>query len=185
MALEPRTVTLDEPENPELIDMRRRFWVSAVLTLPIVAIAMSEMLPAGGPLVRWLSPRMLTGIQLVLATPVVLWGGWPFLVRGWQSVVTRHLNMFTLIGLGVAVAYGYSVVAALVPGLFPASFRNHAGTVGVYFEAAAVIVTLVLLGQVLELKARSGQAIGCGSAPARRYRSMAWCWAGRARWTNR
>ncbi len=155
MALEPRTLTLDEPENPELVDMRRRFWVSAVLTLPLVAVAMSEMLPDGGPLVRWLSPRVLSWTQLTLATPVVFWGGWPFFVRGWQSVVTRHLNMFTLIGLGVAVAYGYSVVAALLPGLFPDSFRNHAGTVGVYFEAAAVIVTLVLLGQVLELKARS------------------------------
>jgi Cu+-exporting ATPase len=155
MALEPRTVTLDEPENPELVDMRRRFWVSAALTLPVFAIAMSEMLPGGGLFAQWLPLRVLIWIQFALATPVVLWGGWPFFVRGWQSVVTRHLNMFTLIGLGVAVAYGYSVVAALLPGVFPDSFRNHAGVVSVYFEAAAVIVTLVLLGQVLELKARS------------------------------
>ncbi len=155
MALEPRTVTLDEQEHPELVDMRRRFWVSVALTLPVFALAMSEMLPGGGPVARWLPQRGLTWIQLALATPVVLWGGAPFFVRGWQSVVTRHLNMFTLIGLGVAVAYAYSVVAALMPGLFPDSFRNHAGGVAVYFEAAAVIVTLVLLGQVLELKARS------------------------------
>ncbi|MDH3290929.1 MAG: heavy metal translocating P-type ATPase [Gemmatimonadota bacterium] len=155
MALEPRTATLEEPENPELVDMRRRFWVSAALTLPVFAIAMSEMLPGGGPRAGWLPQGALTWIQLALATPVVLWGGAPFFVRGWQSVVTRHLNMFTLIGLGVAVAYAYSVVAAVFPGLFPDSFRNHAGGVAVYFEAAAVIVTLVLLGQVLELNARS------------------------------
>ncbi|HSH76382.1 MAG TPA: copper-translocating P-type ATPase, partial [Longimicrobiales bacterium] len=155
MALEPRTVTMDEEENPELTDMRRRFWVSAVLTLPVFAVAMSEMLPRGGPMAGLVPQPLLTRIQLALATPVVLWGGWPFFVRGWRSVVTRHLNMFTLIGLGVAVAYGYSVVAALLPGVFPHAFRNHAGAVGVYFEAAAVIVTLVLLGQVLELQARS------------------------------
>jgi Cu+-exporting ATPase len=155
MALEPRTVTMDEEENPELTDMRRRFWVSAVLTLPVFAIAMSEMLPSGGPIAGLVPQPLFTRIQLALATPVVLWGGWPFFVRGWRSVVTRHLNMFTLIGLGVAVAYGYSVVAALLPGVFPHAFRNHAGAVGVYFEAAAVIVTLVLLGQVLELQARS------------------------------
>ncbi|HSF85964.1 MAG TPA: heavy metal translocating P-type ATPase [Acidimicrobiia bacterium] len=155
MALEPRTVTMDEEENPELTDMRRRFWVSAVLTLPVFAIAMSEMLPSGGPIAGAIPQPLLTWIQLALATPVVLWGGWPFFVRGWRSVVTRHLNMFTLIGIGVAVAYSYSVVAALLPGVFPNAFRSHAGAVGVYFEAAAVIVTLVLLGQVLELKARS------------------------------
>jgi Cu+-exporting ATPase len=155
MALEPRTVTLEEQENPELVDMRRRFRVSAALTLPVFAIAMSEMLPGGGPFAQWLPQRVLIWIQLVLATPVVLWGGAPFFVRGLQSVITRHLNMFTLIGLGVAVAYAYSVVAALMPGLFPDSFRNHTGSVAVYFEAAAVIITLVLLGQVLELNARS------------------------------
>ncbi len=155
MALEPRTVTQGEQENPELVDMRRRFWVSGALTLPVFAIAMSEMLPGGGPFAQWLPQRVLSWIQLALATPVVLWGGAPFFVRGWQSVVTRHLNMFTLIGLGVAVAYAYSVVAALIPSLFPESFRIHGGAVAVYFEAAAVIVTLVLLGQVLELKARS------------------------------
>jgi Cu+-exporting ATPase len=161
MALEPRTVTLNEPENPELVDMRRRLWVSAVLTLPVFAIAMGEMLAGGGLLQPWFSVRAQTWVQLALATPVVLWGGWPFFVRAWQSVRTWHLNMFTLIGLGVAVAYVYSVVAATLPGLFPASFRNHAGTVSVYFEAAAVIVTLVLVGQVLELTARgkTGAAI--------------------------
>jgi Cu+-exporting ATPase len=155
MALEPRTVTLEEEENTELVDMRRRFWVSAALTLPVFAIAMSEMLPGGGPFARWLPTQVLTWIQFVLAAPVVMWGGVPFIVRGWQSVVTRNLNMFTLISLGVTVAYAYSVVAVLMPDLFPDSFRNHAGGVAVYFEAAAVIVTLVLLGQVLELNARS------------------------------
>ena len=152
MALEPRTISLEEERNPELEDMSRRFWVSAALTLPLVAIAMGEMIPG---LAKFATPRTLTFIELVLATPVVLWGGWPFLVRGWQSVVTGSLNMFTLIGLGVAVAYLYSLVAALRPGIFPPSFRDAHGEVAVYFEAAAVIVTLVLLGQVLELKARS------------------------------
>ncbi len=154
MALEPRTVTAEEEENPELVDMRRRFWVSALLTLPVFVIAMAEFLP-GDPLRGLASLRALPWLELVLATPVVLWGGWPFFVRGWQSVMTWNLNMFTLIGLGVAVAYAYSVVATLLPGIFPASFRDEAGNVGVYFEAAAVIVTLVLLGQVLELQARS------------------------------
>jgi Cu+-exporting ATPase len=155
MALEPRTVTLEEQDNPELIAMRRRFWVSAGLTLPVFVIAMMEMLPGGGPLRQWFAADGQSWVQLLLTTPVVLWGGWPFFERAWQSVRTRHLNMFTLIGLGVAVAYVYSVVAVLLPGLFPDSFRNHAGAVSVYFEAAAVIVTLVLLGQVLELTARS------------------------------
>ncbi|HET6756030.1 MAG TPA: heavy metal translocating P-type ATPase [Burkholderiales bacterium] len=146
MALEPRTVTLEEEENPELSDMRRRFWVSAALTVPLLVIAMGAMA------LEYFAPRTL---ELALATPVVMWGGWPFFVRAWASLVNRSLNMFTLIGLGVAVAYGYSVVAALFPQIFPASFRDEHGEVGVYFEAAAVIVTLVLLGQVLELKARS------------------------------
>ncbi|NIM50931.1 MAG: heavy metal translocating P-type ATPase [Gemmatimonadales bacterium] len=154
MALEPRTVTVEEEENPELVDMRRRFWVSAVLTLPVVVIAMGDFL-LGDLLQRLATPAIWSWAELVLATPIVLWGGWPFFVRGWKSVVTWNLNMFTLIGLGVAVAYVYSVIAHLLPGIFPASFRNEAGEVGVYFEAAAVIVTLVLLGQVLELKARS------------------------------
>jgi Cu+-exporting ATPase len=154
MALEPRTVSLEEEENPELADMRRRFRVSAALTIPLVAAAMAEMLP-GRPLEGALPPRALPWIGLALATPVVLWGGWPFFVRGWSSIVNRALNMFTLIGLGVALAYAYSVVATLAPSVFPASFRNDHGEVGTYFEPAAVIVTLVLLGQVLELKARS------------------------------
>jgi Cu+-exporting ATPase len=155
MALEPRTVTLEEEENPELADMSRRFWVSIPLTAVVLAIAMGVYLPGGSPLARWFSPETLSWAELLFATPVVLWGGFPFFVRGWRSVVTRNLNMFTLIGLGVAVAYTYSLIAMLAPGLFPDSFRNAAGEVGVYFEAAAVIVTLVLLGQVLELRARS------------------------------
>ena len=153
MALEPRTVTLEE-ENEELNDMRRRFWTSTVLTLPLLVLAMSEVIP-GDPVRSFLGGTSVPWISLALATPVVLWGGWPFFVRAWYSVVNRSLNMFTLIGLGVSVAYLYSVVATLLPQIFPASFRDHMGNVPVYFEAAAVITTLVLLGQVLELKARS------------------------------
>ncbi|MFZ5493526.1 MAG: heavy metal translocating P-type ATPase [Pseudomonadota bacterium] len=153
MALEPVAITAEPEDNPELRDMTRRLWLAAALTLPVLVLAMGGMVPAlanvlpHGPAGRWL--------ELALATPVVLWAGWPFFVRGVRSVVSRHLNMFTLIGLGVGVAWGYSVVATLAPGLFPASFQSHGGQVGVYFEAAAVIVTLVLLGQVLELRARS------------------------------
>ena len=154
MALEPRVVTLEEGENPELVDMTRRFWVSVVLSLPLLLIAMSEMLPAN-PVTSIAKMRTLVWIQMALATPVVLWGGSPFFVRAWRSIRNRSLNMFTLIGLGIAVAYIYSLIATLAPKLFPASFRDHAGNVPVYFEAAAVITTLVLLGQVLELKARS------------------------------
>jgi P-type Cu+ transporter len=154
MALEPRTATVDDEENPEFVDMKRRFWISVVLTIPLAVVAMGEHLP-GNPLARIATTETLSWLQLVLATPVVLWGGWPFFVRGWQSVVHRSLNMFTLIGLGVSVAYLYSLVAKLFPGIFPPSFRLEGGEVSVYFEAAAVIVTLVLLGQVLELKARS------------------------------
>src|SRR5688572_9891772 len=159
MALEPRTVSLDDEKNPELLDMTRRFWVSAVLTLPLLLVGMSEFLP-GHPLERLIPMHSLGWIELVLATPVVLWGGWPFFVRAWQSLMNRNLNMFTLIGIGVAVAYVYSVVAELFPAAFPDSFREE-GAVPVYFEAAAVITTLVLLGQVLELRARSrtGSAI--------------------------
>ncbi|HYM91791.1 MAG TPA: heavy metal translocating P-type ATPase [bacterium] len=153
MALEPRGVA-EEEANPELVDMTRRFWISVVLTAPLAIIAMNDLLP-GRPLERFASFRGLGWLELALATPVVLWGGWPFFVRAWQSVLNRSLNMFTLIGLGVAVAYAYSLVGTVAPGLFPASFRDGAGTVPVYFEAAAVIVTLVLLGQVLELRARS------------------------------
>ncbi|MDZ7840001.1 MAG: heavy metal translocating P-type ATPase [Gammaproteobacteria bacterium] len=159
MALEPRTVTLEEEDNPELVDMTRRFWFSAALTVPIIIIAMGPMV--GLPLESLASPRALTWLELLLATPVVLWGGAPFFVRFRNSLVNRSLNMFTLIGLGVGVAYAYSVVAALLPGIFPPSFRDAHGEVAIYFEAAAAITTLVLLGQVLELRARhrTGAAI--------------------------
>ncbi|MBE0427697.1 MAG: heavy metal translocating P-type ATPase [Nitrospirae bacterium] len=160
MALEPRTAMLEEEENPELIDMTRRFKVSVVLTIPVVFIAMHHMIP-GFSLKDYIAPQILKWTELFFATPVVLWGGWPFFVRGWQSIINRSPNMFTLIGLGVSVAYFYSFIAVLLPGIFPESFRGEHGEVGVYFEAAAVIVTLVLLGQVLELKARgqTGAAI--------------------------
>jgi Cu+-exporting ATPase len=134
--------------------MTRRFWISAGLSLPLFVLAMSDMIP-GQPLQHILSSRLLTWIQLILATPVVLWGGWPFLERGWRSIVNRSPNMFTLIGIGVGAAYLYSVAATLFPEVFPPSFYGHGGTVAVYFEAAAIITTLVLLGQVLELRARS------------------------------
>jgi Cu+-exporting ATPase len=175
MALEPMTVSAEEPENEELVDMTRRFRASTALTVPLVLIAMRDLIP-GQALEQVLTPARLAWIELLLATPVVVWGGWPFFVRGWESLVNRSLNMFTLIAMGVGVAYDYSVIATLFPGIFPASFRGHHGTVDVYFEAAAVIVTLVLLGQVLELRARSrtGAAIRAllGLAPktARRVR---------------
>ncbi|HEY0157077.1 MAG TPA: heavy metal translocating P-type ATPase [Thermoanaerobaculia bacterium] len=151
MGLEPRTVTLED-SNPELDDMTSRFKVSAALTVPLVALAMLRHVPGLFPhdAMGW-----ATWAELALATPVVLWGGWPFFERAWASFVHRHLNMFTLIGIGVAVSYVYSLVATLAPGLFPPSLRDHAGNVGVYYEAAAAIVTLVLLGQVMELRARS------------------------------
>jgi Cu+-exporting ATPase len=136
MALEPKEIQLEDGENPELVDMQRRFWVAVVLTIPVLLIAMIPLLP----------PRITTWLELILSTPVVLWAGWPFFVRAWQSLVNRNLNMFTLIGIGVGVAYTYSLSATLFTGVF---------TADVYFESAATIVTLVLLGQVLELKARS------------------------------
>ncbi|MEZ5398794.1 MAG: copper-translocating P-type ATPase [Bryobacteraceae bacterium] len=154
MALEPKAGDAADSESAELRDMSRRFWLALILTLPVLLSAMGHMLP-GRPLESLLSPNAWTWFEMVLATPVVLWSAWPFFDRAWRSVVNRSLNMFTLIGLGVSVSYVYSVVATLLPGLFPASFREAGGTVGVYFEAAAVIVTLVLLGQVLELRARS------------------------------
>ncbi len=153
MALEPIVASAEE-DTGELDDMSRRFWVSAVLTLPLFVYAMGEMIP-GHPLEHLLPVAWRQWAQLVLAAPVVLWGGWPFFVRGWNSVRTLNLNMFTLIALGVGVAFVYSVVAVAMPGIFPQAFRNTAGEVAVYFEAAAVITTLVLLGQVLELRARS------------------------------
>jgi Cu+-exporting ATPase len=154
MALEPMLVTEGEEDNSELIDMTRRFWASLILSVPLVFVAMGDLLP-GQPVSAVLSATVRPWIELLLATPVVLWAAWPFFVRGFRSVVTRNLNMFTLIGLGVAVAYGDSVVAVLFPDLFPAAFHDASGHVAVYFESAAVIVTLVLLGQVLELRARS------------------------------
>src|SRR2546421_6849557 len=154
MALEPMTVTADEGRNPELVDMTRRFWIGLALTVPLLASMVGDMLP-GEPLRHLISPRVSAWVQLALATPVVLWAGWPFFVRGWASIVNRSLNMFTLIALGTGTAYLYSVAATVAPGLFPESFRAHGGEVGLYFEAAAVITGLVLLGQVLELRARS------------------------------
>jgi Cu+-exporting ATPase len=154
MALEPMTPSAGDAENPELRDMTRRFWAGVALSLPLLAIVMAEHF-AKPALDAVISPPLAVWIQLVLATPAVLWGGWPFFRRGWASVVNRRLNMFTLIALGTGVAYFYSLVAALAPGIFPASFRDPDGEVPLYFEAAAVITTLVLLGQVLELRARS------------------------------
>ncbi len=160
MALEPEEISLEEEENPELIDFTRRFKISAALTLPVLLLAMSDLIP-GQPVQTTLPHWLYAGIQFVLSTPVVLWGGWPFFERGWASVKTWNLNMFTLIALGTGVAYLFSVIATLFPDLFPESFRTHGGVVPLYFEAAAVIVTLVLLGQLLELRARSqtGNAI--------------------------
>ena len=154
MALERRTVTADEEENPELRDMTRRFWVSVVLTAPLLGLAMADMLP-GMPVEHALPAHSLPWIELLLASPVVLWGGWPFFQRGWASVVNRSTNMFTLIAMGTGVAYFFSLLATVFPRIFPSSFLGMDGTPPVYFEAAAAIVTLVLLGQVLELRARS------------------------------
>ncbi len=152
MALEPRTVTLEEQPDDELVSMTRRFWASVALTAPILLLTMSETI-LGRPVVN-LSPQALVWVQFFLATPVVVWGGWPFFERGWRSIVTRRLNMFTLIAVGTGAAYAYSMAATLAPDAFPASFRGMHGEMAVYFEAAAVITTLVLLGQVLELRAR-------------------------------
>ena len=160
MALEPKSIAREEPENPELSAMKGRFKVSLVLTLPIFLLAMSEMIAGNSLLPRWLA-GVSVWIQCLLAAPVVLWGGWPLLQRGWSSLVHRSPNMFTLIGLGTATSYLYSLAATLAPSLFPDAFRGLDGAVPVYFEAAAVIITLVLLGQVLELRARqqTGSAI--------------------------
>ncbi|GCA50400.1 silver exporting P-type ATPase [Sinorhizobium sp. KGO-5] len=151
MALEPEIATNETGPSPELADMRRRFWISLVLAMPVLILEM------GGHLVdlhMLLTPQMSNWLQLVLATPVVLWGGWPFFERAWRSIIARHLNMFTLIAMGTGAAWVYSVVATAAPGLFPATYRSDGGAVAVYFEAAAVITVLVLLGQVLELRAR-------------------------------
>ena len=153
MALEPRSVTLND-DNPELRDMRKRFWVAVALSFPLLVLSMGDML-FDHRVSNLLTPQLRGWLELALATPVCLWAGFPFLERAVVSVKNRHLNMFTLIGLGVSVAYLYSLVAVLGPGLFPSSFRTEQGGVGLYFEAAAVIVTLILLGQVLELRARA------------------------------
>jgi P-type Cu+ transporter len=153
MALEPRNLVA-ESENPELIDMTRRFWIGVALTLPLLAVMVSDILP-GHPLQHLVPGHLLGWIELALATPVVLWGGWPFFERGWASIVHRRPNMFTLIAIGTGAAYLYSVAAVVAPGIFPATFRDASGNLGLYFEAAAVITVLVLLGQVLELRARS------------------------------
>jgi Cu+-exporting ATPase len=177
MALEPSSVdAFAEEDNPELKDMSRRFWLAAIFTIPLVFLAMGDLLP-GAPVSQIFSLKIRIYLELVLATPVCFWSAWPFYIRGIQSIRTMNLNMFTLIGLGVSVAYGYSVIAALLPDLFPASFRDAHGGVGVYFEAAGVIVTLILLGQVLELRARSStnaairQLLGLAAKSARRVRA--------------
>ncbi len=176
MALEPLEITLEDDANPELKDMSRRFWSGVALSTPLFLMAMAEMVMGHG------SSRLFSGawvgwVQLSLATPVVLWGGWPFFERGWASVMNRHLNMFTLIALGTGAAYAYSLMALLFPNLFPMSFRGSDGRIGLYFEAAAVITTLVLLGQVLELKARQQTSgaikalLGLSPKTARRVKS--------------
>ncbi len=149
MALEPEIATADSGPNPELADMTRRFWIGLALAVPVMVIEMSGHFGA-----HWVAPAFGNYIQFAFATPVVLWAGWPFFVRGAQSLITRNLNMFTLIGMGTGVAYGYSVLATFAPGIFPAAFRAH-GAVAVYFEAASMITVLVLIGQVLELRARA------------------------------
>jgi len=154
MALEPAGVVAGEEDTSELDDMTRRFWISAALTSPLFIYAMGDLIP-GQPLMDLVATNWAPWLQFALAAPVVLWGGWPFFVRGVQSIRSMNLNMFTLIVLGVGVAFIYSLVATVVPGIFPEAFRNAAGEVAVYYEAAAVITTLVLLGQVLELRARS------------------------------
>jgi Cu+-exporting ATPase len=151
MALEPDNASADAAPNPELIDMTRRFWIGSILALPVVALDM------GGHIAGthgWVGQTLSNWIQLAFATPVVIWAGWPFFMRGWQSLMTRNLNMFTLIAMGTGVAYVYSLSATFAPTIFPPAFRGHDGAVAVYFEAAAVITILVLLGQVLELRAR-------------------------------
>ena len=176
MALEPKTISLDDAENPELVDMRRRFWISVALNAPLIAMMIAAFLP-GRPLEARIGRTLGHWLELALATPVVLWCGWPLLVRGWESLQRRALNMFTLIGLGVSVSYAYSVVAVLLPSIFPPSLRDSHGRVPVYFEVASAITALVLLGQVLELSARSRtgaairQLLGLAPKTARRVRA--------------
>ena len=154
MALEPRVASAAEEASPELVDMTRRFWVSTAFAAPVLALAMSDLIP-GQPVQRVISHGVMPWLQFLLATPAVVWGGWPLFQRGWASVVNRHLNMFTLIAIGTGTAYLYSVAATAAPGLFPESFRGEMGGPAIYFETAAVITALVLMGQVMELRARS------------------------------
>jgi P-type Cu+ transporter len=168
MALEPQTVTADSGPNHELIDMTRRFWIGLVFTIPVFVLEMGGHVTG---LTMVLGQQISNWIQLLLATPVVLWAGWPFFVRGWQSLITRNLNMFTVIAMGTGVSWIYSIIATLAPNIFPVAFRQMDGAVAVYFEAAAVITVLVLLGQVLELRARdqtSGALLGLAPQTARR-----------------
>ena len=177
MALEPRTVEVEERPNPELVDMRRRFWISVPLALGTLVLVMGDALLPGAPIARLVAPRWHVLLELLLATPVCTWAAWPFYVRAVASLRNRSLNMFTLIGLGVFVAYGYSVIAAIFPAIFPDAFREAGGQAAVYFEAAAVITALVLLGQVLELKARGETSaairklLGLAAKTARRLRA--------------
>lgn len=159
MTLEPREITVEEA-NPELTDMTRRFWISVALAVPLLALMVSDLFPSM-PLQHMLTARTWAWIEFALASPVVLWCGWPFFVRGWQSVVNRHLNMFTLIALGTGASFLYSAVATIAPRIFPPSFRAEGGEIALYFEPAVIIIALVLLGQVMELRARSqtGSAI--------------------------
>jgi len=160
MALEPKGVPQgDVGPNPELVDFSRRFWIGAALTVPVLLLAMGGYV--GMPVRTWVGERLSHWLELILATPVILWAGWPFLVRGWKSFRSRNLNMFSLIGMGIFAAWAFSTVAVIAPGLFPSGFRDAEGNVGIYFEAGAVIVVLVLLGQILELRARerTGSAI--------------------------
>src|SRR5262245_10540881 len=151
MALEPVLVEIEQGPNPELVDMTRRFWIGLALTVPVLLLDMGSHFLG---LDRLVDRQTANWLELIFATPVVVWAGWPFFVRGWRSLVTRNLNMFTLIAMGTGVAWIYSVAATLFPNAFPAGFREHDGAVPVYFEAAAVITVLVLLGQLLELRAR-------------------------------
>ena len=152
MALEPVVASAEEQPNPELTDMTRRFWVGVALTLPVLVLAMAEHFPSLRA--ESLSATVSGWIQFLFTIPVVLWSAWPFFIRGWNSLVSRNLNMYTLIALGVGVAFAYSAVAIVVPGIFPPAFRDASGQVGLYFEASAVIAVLVLLGEVLQLRAR-------------------------------
>ena len=160
MALEPELASTETGPNPELVDMTRRFWIGLVLAFPVFVLEMGAHVVGAH---NWVAPTLSNYVQFIFATPVVLWAGWPFFVRGWQSLLTRNLNMFTLIAMGTGVAYVYSLAATFAPGIFPDAFRGHGGAPATYFEAASVITVLVLMGQVLELRAR--EATSERSAP--------------------